>query len=652
MSDLRLGEFVFPSYDDVSQLLEQASDLNDELCRENCDLHREVSLLRERRWAQTKISRVDLLTRVVSAVNALELPADLRDELGETLRRKIDVGDLASEEKAALINEKAQLQELSLLQQERLLELDLRRNFSDAKWASRLTSVFREGEHDQEKADPEPEKPVVGGEYEVVGRKGAILRESEDLDSNKVATLPPGCRIVMLELGSSDFRRARVCAGEAPEGEMPPMGWLSVVTKDGRSLVRPVVQRGLEEVAAPGEADGRTEAPETDEAKCDVAVDDSEVSGASAHATEPKTDTVTVSTDAWLALRNERNQREDQIKTLEAQIKVAQRELDIVGLSRSEIRKRREEVSCMRERHSRLHEAALMARAEIEQLRVETQRFSQTACLDPQCSSRDVSPKSSAQDEEQRRTHIEWRRLLSERETTAMELGNQLGRIEELEETLEERRIEFQIAERRREQERNSLTSVLREFGWDGAESYEAVPQGQQDLQSAKDRVYIQQISELEELCEMLRHKLDWLLARETALNRSATVRGAALRHAVRGSRLAEVSDDRHFDRADLEGLTSMLEGLYVENVTLQSQKVVSRGLHPGSRSTVEANPSSPLSPRVSFDLSAFIREDADASDGERSPRPEEPSFGVAVERPVLSPRSLLLDFNTISVAE
>ncbi|OLP78420.1 hypothetical protein AK812_SmicGene41401 [Symbiodinium microadriaticum] len=60
---------------------------------------------------------------------------------------------------------------------------------------------------------------------------------------------------------------------------------------------------------------------------------------------------------------------------------------------------------------------------------------------------------------------VEWRMLLSERETTARELASTLQKVEEMEKEVEDRKIELQIAERRRERERRSLLTALRELG-------------------------------------------------------------------------------------------------------------------------------------------------------------------------------------------
>ncbi|CAE7207227.1 unnamed protein product [Symbiodinium natans] len=54
---------------------------------------------------------------------------------------------------------------------------------------------------------------------------------------------------------------------------------------------------------------------------------------------------------------------------------------------------------------------------------------------------------------------LEWRMLLSERETTARELASTLQKVEEMEKEVEDRKIELQIAERRREREKRGAAA-------------------------------------------------------------------------------------------------------------------------------------------------------------------------------------------------
>ncbi|CAE8686197.1 unnamed protein product, partial [Polarella glacialis] len=281
-----------------------ASDLNDELCRESCELHREVSVLRQlqlqrRSASSAKGSATDsplslkraaraavLLPRVMShvrrAVRQVVVPPSAAAEglpsaIEEAVRRVVvsmaevaraEAAPASSEETAALVSEKVALKEFSLRQQERLLELELAReklSFSmQGLWGSRLTSAFQGtlgAEPSSSSTAPPPSKPVSGGQTassvnqqavpvvplqqtiissgdvcEVVGRKGAIIRETLSLESDEVATIPTGSYVRVLEVGTGESRRARVqVLSEPPSGigdasfpsENGPVGWLS-----------------------------------------------------------------------------------------------------------------------------------------------------------------------------------------------------------------------------------------------------------------------------------------------------------------------------------------------------------------------------------------------------------------------------------------
>jgi len=725
-----------PSRSDWAQLLEQASDFNDELHREHCELHREVSVLRQRQlkrrasaaWSNSgneksslvrKLRAANLVPRVMSQVQqALHSPGShtqadaegLSMAVEDAIRRVLAAADasnsdtaLASnEDTAALVTEKVALKEFSMRQQERLLELELAREklagSSQGHWATRLTSHLSalHGSLAEQQAAPSPavpaanlppEKPsppsfCIGDECRIVGRKGAILRESENLDSKEVATLPPESRVRILELGAAGSRRARVQAlavAQAPVGETDgqgacegstenssqqpsetgarqpaqdsitdldepltaPAGWLSVATKDFKALIRHVVARepvdvtpaattaqvkdcsslaGAEAgpdgnssvvdtpqlpsqlvevgasgpsgpVVAPSDVDGQTTgAAEVQDPLPGPRVSDAAVEGQPAPAT-----TVTVSTEEWLALRNERNQRERQIKALQVQVETAQQELEQLAVVRTQLREQRNLALEARRRGTELYETALMAAEELASLRCEESELpcptvesgmiegsdcheaplvanAESGTVRGNAEAKLAHPEQYLQEEindeqqqkmqtgitgkeftdeqgeVQRQRSIEWQRLLSERETTATELGITLERIEQLEAILEDQRIELQITERRRERERRSLLTALRELNSqdctksdgdltegeaiDGSTSTtESQPSMLPEpptaslLQAASSSAstssnelqYLQKISRLEEVAARLRADLEKVQAREFA---------------------------------------------------------------------------------------------------------------------------------------
>jgi len=846
------------SHADWAQLLEQASDLNDELCRENCELHTELAVLRQRQavlggvpegqdpetWRKNRAKRaarilphlaasVQKAMMDVKPVTDVEMPVEML--VTETQRALVTAassgGDplASSEETSALVLEKVRLKELSLLQQERLLELELAREkltgSSQGHWASRLTSALQpKPSRDEavpatgipssagatlasvsqglEQTPPmESVSAVVGEEYVVVGRNGAILRESEELDSAQVVTIPPGHRICILEIGSASSRRARVCAiGPLPSApaedntdDMPPMGWLSVMTKDGKALIRPSEDRRAEAVsqsltpspidsaavqhdsAAPSSApdkghelDPSSESVQGSQERVDTpaaekkgkspdpslleqaealwaatapataetkplptilpAVDESSTSKV-----RSSTDAVVVSTDAWLSLRNERMLRERQIKALDAQVKAAQRDLEHIVQMRATLRDQRARTLELRQDGSRLEERARMTAEEICMLSMRVAEMVQqiqrhkssegvgmstdatanvaeagsehreqlsatglplTLTSDSAASGSATNSKtlgylpsaSSCSDRMAAQSvaqSVEWRRIVAERETTAWELGQQLRQVEEMESLVDERRVELQAAEKRRERERRSLLTALKELG--GRNSQGSA--GRDDVQDApfqqppppppppsdgassgetKECAFLQKISELEDLIGTMEAKLDLLQARAAALNKSATVRSEALNYATVAKQaqfwVAELFLPEELPRRrspDLEGLAVMLEGLFVENFQLlQVQKAKSK-----NASSSRSGPAGPTG--VDVDLTPFIINGSGSETRSPSPDPDRRERQARPPPPVAaggsvtpqSPRALRkrlggLDFNHLSVAE
>lgn len=357
--------------------------------------------------------------------------------------------------------------------------------------------------------------------------------------------------------------------------------------------------------------------------------------------------TVTLSIDAWRLLRKERAQREKQLKALQSQVDSAQEELEELAQVKAELREQRALALEHRRRGNELLETSRMAAEELWALRAEEvaaeaeERERATAAeaeelavgrasppQEVQAAAAEVSSATAiaasaaagsdgglaaglpavaaaqggsavaavgaAAGGEGRPvaapSSVEWQRLLSERETTALELSRALARADELEAELEDRRVEVQVAERRRQRERNSLEQALRELrrkrkgsrssgeGVEdddvGEESDEGSEEGTEspvptaDIAAVagaasadsaarqggasfvpaspglqpkpeKERKYLQKIAELEDQVEKLMRQLEEVQAREAALNESAVTRGAALRHATATARQA-----------------------------------------------------------------------------------------------------------------
>lgn len=853
-------------------LLEQASDLNDELCRENCELHREASVLRQRQLDRSRAAAspinakatmaAKVLPRVMSHVRRALRDTDFPEPLPPTLEKApeaiedavrrvmlaaadgADCGDVAlasREDTAALVSEKVALKEMAAQQQERLQELELLKERlsggTPGHWASRWAGAWRgplseslhqpaalaaaaaaaatgsgstpaaapstlqgDGKRSGQNA-PAALNLAVGDEYEVVGRKGAILRSGEDLESPLVVTLPPGSRVRVLELGVNCNRRARVAAVATPDGasavgtqgdqtmpdahgdagddaELPPAsGWLSVTTKEGKALIRPAPSLAPPPPPPPPEPSSDPAPPQLPGegdagANSAATMASSEDAGASAqdaaspvaggaaegpapipamgpngHAplvmAEASADrrSVTVSTDAWLELRGERVQRQQQIRTLEEQVEAARHEVQQLAKIRSELRQQRSEALLLRQQGNELQELAWMAEEETRCIRIEAATVQSaahsarrqardgllqgedvetaslaeqgrtsavSATLADQCRARrkqaklhkgpameseelcdvngatdrdslQLSPKPSSPHEVV--FSIEWRRLMSERETTARELARVLQQTDELEVVLEEQRIELQASERRRQKERNSLVTALRKIAQKGGlgdselfrmleeEADDAQPSGgalDTDSRSgaegqrgrgetsskpsapSREQKYLQKISKLEDEERRLQARLSALQANEASLNRRAVERAAALQYATSAAGDGEAPVEEHSRdeakpkrRADIEGLIGILEGLFIENIYMGQGR--RRG---GGAEVIHRQAALPVTGADPVDLSRFVCEEGQESeDSEGEDAPAVASAAAMGPLPTqLSPRAALRD--------
>jgi len=224
-----------------------------------------------------------------------------------------------------------------------------------------------------------------------------------------------------------------------------------------------------------------------------------------------------------------------------------------------------------------------------------------------------------------------------------------LQRVEELEEALEDRRIELQAAAKRRERERRSLLTALREHDWNGgveeeeskvrdAEAASTSPTAQTlSPEATTSAWYLQRIGELEDQVEMLRKKLDDVQAREAVLNDHAVVRMSALRYAATAhgrsvdAVLAAIDNEQPGEakqrrRGDLGGLMELLEDLFVENFWMRGQALTRMGGRGSARLPPRQRTSSTGSQAAdtaevsgagtvaSLDLSGFVRDPDDAA--------------------------------------
>lgn len=419
---------------------------------------------------------------------------------------------------------------------------------------------------------------------------------------------------------------------------------------------------------------------------------------------------VTVSTDAWLALRHERSQRERQIKALQAQVASGQKELQKLDEVRAKLREQRSTALQVRQDAMEFQEAARMAAEETRCLLCDLQevrsrlRIQETSAAQGaeevaeteqdrplvamEAAAEEPAGDADAKEAPQGRAAgamqeegveaVEWRMLLSERETTARELASTLQKVEEMEKEVEDRKIELQIAERRRERERRSLLTALRELGasfrgegspasqgdgpdvldptaeevdtsdgWissrRGAGSWQSsgsspsflAPRPQEpgrrgSKEEEVDRHHLLHISECEETVSKLREEIDAVQSRIAMLNQQAVTRQQALRFASTlpsAGALGDFGMARRSGRADLDALADLLGRLFVENFALRRRARDNRGgaFADGRESSLSAAAGDlPQAPATAppLDLSRFVvgegESDADSDIEER----------------------------------
>eukprot|EP00913_Durusdinium_trenchii_P011948 g11223.t1 len=529
-----------------AQLLEQASDLNDELCRENCELRREVSDLRQRqlqrmkrdaegsRSAKVRKIMPQAMSNIRSALRDLDLedapsieglPSLLEEAANRVFASMAELQEsnaamASGEETAALIAEKVALKETGQIEIEALrLDWELLGVLYPPATTS-LGAGACEG-----KADGDILQLGfafdVGDECEVVGKKGAILRETEDLQSALVATVPPYGHVRIVQVAATQARRALVEVIDSPEVEPAPaggcavpgaMGWLSVSTKDGKPLLRP--ENKSEALPAPEVSE---EAPRTDvEMEKPPEVEKIENEGEPGEPSQ-ELESEQVEENVGEVLNTEMDlqlvpsaQRERQIKAMQAQVDSARMQLEQLDEVKAKLREYRSAALEARQRGQEFLEGLHMA---TEDRPVPTEEEPGAEVI-PETEEPIALPEDSGVDEET----VEWRRLLSERETTARELASTLRQVEEMEKEVEDKRIELDIAQRRGHP---SGQKGRDEVGCPWSHVFARMIRHFKCGQD-KERQYLQRISELEESVLKLQEQIDTVQARIALLNQQA----------------------------------------------------------------------------------------------------------------------------------
>lgn len=337
-----------------------------------------------------------------------------------------------------------------------------------------------------------------GAEYEVVGRKGAIVRREESLRSEQLAELPPGARLRVVSLSENYPRRVEIVAVQV--GEEPPIvGWISASTQDGVLLIEPV-QAEAAPVAAREEG-------ESDE--------------------EPAQ--VTLSCAEWDCLLRDREASLQQIQALHGRLAETGRELlqsfemrSVLGELQLALRRAEERRDCLRE-------GAAMALEELSHAQLRRRSPPRPEASVPEISApRPRTPSASST--ASRPSHLpslDWDRLSSERETTAAALSASLQRVACLEHEAAELLAEREALERRGRGEVQRLRAQLRRLA---SHATPAVEEPAPAACQGGEGLFQRCVEDLQGTVSGLRLELRRATASEVALRRSVEARSNALR--------------------------------------------------------------------------------------------------------------------------
>eukprot|EP00930_Biecheleria_cincta_P057598 TRINITY_DN43501_c0_g1_i1.p1 TRINITY_DN43501_c0_g1~~TRINITY_DN43501_c0_g1_i1.p1 ORF type:complete len:768 (-),score=175.93 TRINITY_DN43501_c0_g1_i1:32-2335(-) len=526
----------------------------------------------------------EVVTAVKEAVRAA-----LREEADSSNSQK---GITAAEEVAFLVGEKMALREKVERQQERieLLENELRElgsmppsnlggMFSMARGLSDAGSVLTAGLSAvlaPQNAAVSKETVTVGGEYEIISGRGAIVRQGDSLRSDIITELPPGSRVRVVAVSTRYPRRVEILFIPRRDGEEAPsgptsetcpdelsaslagsggrgvVGWISASSKDGRYLIRSIAPQAKEDVggrAASNEATESTTADSQDEK------------------TDDKVASVTVSSEEWECLNEANAAAVRRVAELTAQLTHMGRELlqafemrSVLAQLQKSVKRDFERAAALRERVAmsseemyQRHQAAALRRVQLAEVEVALQSVTQAAARHPVTSCSEESSSRAPEDHtdcsvaspsrqggEQLKAikAIDWDRLLSERETTAAALSAGLQRLNSLQREAEELNETERIASEGQSQ--GELVALkeklrLRMFGPRPSELMQEVsaplsPEAAQ-VKAASAGLLRRRAKDLRRTVQELRSELQLARDGEVVLRRSLSARSSALRY-------------------------------------------------------------------------------------------------------------------------
>ncbi|CAE6939800.1 unnamed protein product, partial [Symbiodinium sp. CCMP2592] len=561
--------------------LKRQNAANDELCSENSQLQVELKKLQEEVEALEAEAEAALPKEAEAAKTAADDTEGLLDEIMDQLRDQVqsslarfsrptaDAGDptaemgdpdwsellsrveqavreaetasaapsaaTMAEEVALLVAEKMALREQVERQQERIevLEDELRqldvmppdhllrdmlskhvaRGLSDAGGAlsAGLSAVLA--------PKGRPEASPVGGEFEVISGRGAIVRSGESLRSEVVGELAPGSRVKVVATSRKYPRRVEIVhvPAEGPGTEETAkarglVGWISASSKDGRLLIRAVAEEAPEVTQAPAES--------------------------------PKdAGSVTLSQQEWECLNEANASSAQQLQELSTQLSRIGAYLLQSFEMQSVLAQQQKIAGQERERCSSAREMAAMAAEEAAQRRFEAR--AEVEALQENYAAHEATLATADEEEVEEEEEeeappptaalaespigasaIDWERLSSERETTAAALSAGIQRLTSL---------QREVAELEQEQQRlhaepadfaplrQRLRSALR-----GATKVESPCNS--EILEASEGLFRHRLRDLAQHARALRRELRQAREGERTLRGSVAARSDALR--------------------------------------------------------------------------------------------------------------------------
>jgi len=489
-----------------------------------------------------------------------------------------------------LVGERVALRELVERQGEKIRALEAELRESESAQASGLLgnalAMYSQGVSDAHNALQTGVKELVksttegkknaasiGTEYEIIGRRGTIVRNGESLRSEVVSDLPPGSRVRVVGLSEKYPRRVEIIcirnagasavgfsmqakpgdaegaggdgAEDANDGDSSSLsgaepspvslvtGWISACDKEGRMLIR-AAPKPLEAGAAAGSES------EHDGEEGNVEIVD-----------------VTLTQDEWQALHQDSEASTKRMEGLNTKLTKMSYELLQSFEMKSVLSQLLQAVERAQDRCNRMGEASAMASEELEQRRFQManpDRQDAEACVSlaaqPTCST-PSSPSAArfptAQSDDivgdrlQSFEQVDWDRIMTERETTAAALSTGIQRVVTLEKEVKELDAERSLLDSRdskdigglRGQLRKTVTAMSKVFNaatgsTTGAESAE----GLEDIRNATaaEGLFKRRVEDLQASVAELQADIARIISNERALKRSIGERRTTLR--------------------------------------------------------------------------------------------------------------------------